>query len=356
MNVAIIGAGQIAHTHAEALQASGIHIELVVDATLSVAKAFAEKYNIPRYGTDIEMVYTDQIQVVHVCAPPNLHYKMVSRLIKAGKHVLCEKPLCFEDDQAEELASLAKEYGVVCATNFNVRFHMACQKARQLVDSEEFGRVLLVHGNYLQEFHALPAPNGWRYDYALSGRMRAVTEIGTHWFDIAQYISGKKIKAVSAQFVNCTPIRHVKDGMMYPPDVEGEALVVDSEDIASINIRYEDGVIGSVLLSEISPGRVNDINLEVTGEKGNVWWNSESYNILHNATKNSGVHTEIFAFGNGFMDTFRELVNHFYAAVREGKEPEHPVYPTFEEAANVVKICNAVLRSADNDAAWEEIE
>lgn len=356
MNVAIIGAGEIANTHAEALKASGIFIEAVVDAKYEVAERFAKKWGIPNYGTDDSIVYTDSIQVVHVCAPPNLHYEMVSALIKAGKHVLCEKPLCFEDAQAEELAAMAKEYGVVCATNFNVRFHMACQKAKQLVDDGEFGRVLLVHGNYLQEFHALPAPVGWRYNHALAGRMRAVTEIGTHWFDIAQFISGKKIKAVSAQFANCSPTRYVKDGIMYHESDAGEKMEVDSEDIASINIRYEDGVIGSVLLSEISPGRVNDINLEVTGEKGNVWWNSEQYNILHKATKNSGVNSEIFAFGNGFMDTFRELTKHFYEAVEAGKQPENPVYPTFEEAANIVKICNAVLRSADNNAAWEEVK
>lgn len=355
MNVAIIGAGYIASTHAEALKASGIFIEVVVDTNLEVAKQFAARWGIPHYTTEVSEVYKDSIEVVHVCAPPNLHYEMVSGLIRAGKHVLCEKPLCFDDKEAEELAALAKEKGVVCATNFNVRFHMACQKARTLVEDGEVGRVLAVHGNYLQEFHTLPAPMGWRYNNEMAGDMRAVTEIGSHWFDIAQYVSGKKIKAVSAQFANCTPTRYVKDGIMYAEAEDGEKLEINTEDIACINIRYEDGVIGSVLLSEVSPGRVNDINLEVTGDVGNVWWNAETYNVLHKATKESGVNTEIFAFGNGFMDTFRELTKYFYAAVEAGKEPEHPVYPTFEEAANIVKICNATLRSARNNGAWEEI-
>jgi predicted dehydrogenase len=281
---------------------------------------------------------------------------MVSSLIKAGKHILCEKPLCFDEDEAEKLVSLAKEHNVVCATNFNVRFHMACQKAKQIVNDENFGRVLLVHGNYLQEFHALPAPMGWRYNETLAGTMRAVTEIGTHWVDIAQYVSGKKIVAVSAQFGCFNTVRHIKDGVMYSDITEGEVVNVVSEDVACVNLKYEDGVIGSVLLSEVSPGHVNQINLEITGEKGNVWWNSEEYNIIHSATKNSGVNTEIFAFGNGFMDTFRELVKHYYAAVEEGSEPDNPIYPTFEEGCEIVKICNAIQRSAMNNSAWEEIK
>lgn len=356
MNVAIIGAGWISDTHAEAIKAAGAKIEAIVDTNIEAAEAFAKKWDIPVCSADVSVVYKDSIQVVHVCTPPIMHYEMVSSLIKAGKHILCEKPLCFNEKEAEELVSLAKQYNAVCATNFNVRFHMACQKAKQLVSDENFGRVLLVHGNYLQEFHVLPAPMGWRYNDELSGGMRAVTEIGTHWADIAQYVSGKKIVAVSAQFGCFNPVRRVKDGLMYADSDDGEILNVSSEDAACINLRYEDGVIGSVLLSEVSPGHVNHIFLEVTGEKGNLWWNSEQYNILHTATQNSGVNTEIFAFGNGFMDTFRELVKYFYDAVEKGVVPENPAYPTFEEACGIVKICNAIQRSAVNNAAWEEIK
>ncbi len=355
MKTGIWGAGNIAHTHAEALLAAGITAAAIVDVDEEKAKAFAEEFHIKKWGCDPSILLEEEIQTVHVCTPPNLHYEMVMQLLEHRKNVLCEKPLCFEDVQAEELVRKAKERGVVCAINFNVRFHMACQKARKLVESDAFGRVNLIHGNYLQEFNAFPAPIDWRYNTKLAGRMRAVTEIGTHWMDIAQYISGQKVKAVSANFGRFYPERYVEENTMYPDSKNGkrtETINVISEDAAAINLKFENGAIGTLLLSEISQGRINRITLEVTGEKMNLWWNSEDNNLLNTAVKGSGVNTEIFGFGNGFMDTFCSLVKSFYEDVKKGCISEDPVYPTFEEGENIVKLCNAMLDSADSDGKW----
>ena len=121
---------------------------------------------------------------------------------------------------------------------------------------------------------------------------------------------------------------------------------------SAINLKFENGAIGTLLLSEISQGRINRITLEVTGEKMNLWWNSEDNNLLNTAVKGSGVNTEIFGFGNGFMDTFCSLVKSFYEDVKKGCISEDPVYPTFEEGENIVKLCNAMLDSADSDGKW----
>lgn len=359
MKTGIWGAGNIAYTHAEALLASGIPIGAVVDVSEEKARAFAEEFGIENWGTDPAVLLTDEITTVHVCTPPNLHYDMVMLLLDHKKNVLCEKPLCFDNGQARELAERAKKSGVVCAINFNVRFHMACQKARQLVSSEEFGRVNVIHGSYLQEFNAFPAPIDWRYNSVLAGRMRAVTEIGTHWLDISQYISGRRVTALSASFGRFYPNRYVEDRTMYPDSGDGrrtETMEVLSEDAAAVNLRFDNGAIGTMLLSEVSQGRINRITLEVTGEKKNLWWNSEDNNILHTAVKGNGVNTEIFGFGNGFMDTFRSLVNSFYDDVKRGCVSENPVYPTFEEGRDIVALCNAMLESADSDGRWVTVE
>ncbi|MCI5699645.1 MAG: Gfo/Idh/MocA family oxidoreductase [Lachnospiraceae bacterium] len=359
MKTGIWGAGYIAHTHAEALLAAGITVAAIVDVNEKKAKAFAEKYNIEKWGCDPLILLDEEIRTVHVCTPPNYHYDMVMLLLDHGKNVLCEKPLCFENAQAEKLVKKAKERGVVCAVNFNVRFHMACQKARKLVESDAFGRVNLIHGSYLQEFHALPAPLDWRYNTALAGRMRAVTEIGTHWMDIARYISNQKIKAISANFGNFYPERYLEENLMYSDSAAGkrtEKVYVTSEDAAAVNLKFENGAIGTVLLSEVSQGRVNRITLEVTGEKMNLWWNSEDNNLLNTAVKGGGVNTEIFAFGNGFMDTFRSLVTSFYEDVKNGRVSENPVYPTFEDGKAIVRLCNAMLTSADLDGKWVSVE
>lgn len=358
MKTGIWGAGNIAHTHAEALKASGIEIGAIVDVSEEKAKAFAEEFDVDKWGTDPAILLGEEITTVHVCTPPNLHYDMVMMLLDHKKNVLCEKPLCFDDKQAEELAERAKECSVVCAINFNVRFHMACQKARKLVEADEFGRVNIIHGSYLQEFNAFPAPIDWRYNTVLAGRMRAVTEIGTHWLDIAQFISGRKVTALSANFGRFYPERYVEDQNMYPDSGNGnrtEMIKVSSEDAAAINMKFDNGAIGTVLLSEVSQGRINRISLEVTGEKKNLWWNSEDNNILNTAAKGGGVNSEIFGFGNGFMDTFRSLVDSFYEDVKKESVSSHPVYPTFIDGMEIVKLCNAMLESADADGKWVEV-
>lgn len=359
MKTGIWGAGNIANTHAEALKASGITIGAVVDRDKEKAREFAQKYGIEKWGTEEEILLSDDISTVHVCTPPTLHFDMVSTLLKYGKNVLCEKPLCFENEQAIQLTELAEKMNVICAINFNVRFHMACQKAKKIVDSEDFGPVHLIHGSYLQQFNAFPAPIDWRYNEQLAGRMRAVTEIGSHWVDIAQYISGKKIMALSANFGKFYPQRYVESGVMYPDSnnqERKEKISVNSEDAAAVCLKFEDGAIGTLLLSEVSQGRVNRITLEVTGEKQNLWWNSEDNNLLCTAKKDCGVNQEIFAFGNGFMDTFRDLIHSFYQDVKSKKKSENPMYPTFREGMAVVKICNAMLESATAEGVWVKVE
>lgn len=354
MKAAIWGCGNIAETHAQAIKAMGVELAAVVDVNADRAQSFAAQFQAANFGTNAALLFAPEIDVVHVCTPPNLHYEMVMQLLQHSKHVLCEKPLCFENKQAQEIADLAKQQGCICAINFNVRFHMACQKAKQIVNDAGFGPVMLVHGNYLQEFNAFPAPLDWRYNPQLAGKMRAVTEIGSHWVDIAQYISGKKIEAVSAIFGKYNPTRKLDNNLMYPVGKHegGEIIEVVSEDTACINLQFANGAIGTVALSEISQGRINRITLEVTGENKNLWWNSEDNNILHTAVKGGGVNTEVFGFGNGFGDTFRSLVQHYYTAVQKGVVPQSPLYPDFYEGAAIVKICNAILESSVASGQW----
>lgn len=352
-NAAIWGSGFIAASHAEALRSRGIKILSVVSRSAEGSRSFAEKWGIPRHGTEAELLLTEDIDCVHVCTPPNLHYEMVKLLLNKGKNVICEKPLCFENHEAEELAALAAEKGLVCAVNFNVRFHDACLKAAELVRSAELGRPLLIHGSYLQEFGALPAWADWRYNERLAGRMHAVTEIGSHWLDLAQHISGKRIEAVSANFGCFYPERWLENGLMHAEKAPGrEAFRVNSEDAAVISLRFEGGAIGAVTLSELSHGRYNHLSLEITGEKASLWWNSEMGNLLYTAKKGGELKQQVFAFNNGFTDTFRRLTAAVYDAI-EGEGSA--AYPGFNAGRDSVILCNAVYESAVNKGAWVEV-
>ena len=356
MQAAILGTGFIANTHAQALRALGVGIKCAVDRDIEAARDFSDKWGVKEYGGDLEPLFSEDIDCVHVCTPPALHYDTLLRLMEKGKNIICEKPLCLEYDPAARLADEAEKRGLICAVNFNVRYHMACQRARKLIGDGSFGPIYLIHGSYLQEYHTLPAPAGWRYSPELSGKMRAVTEIGSHWFDLAQYLSGKKITAVSATFGNFNPKRYIENGLMYrePIGEGGAPVTVDTEDAAAVSLRFEDGALGSVLLSEITHGRQNRLSLEVTGYNKSLWWNSEENNTFTVAEKGGPTQTEIFAFGNGFTDTFRDMFGAVYGAI-EKKSPDERLYPGMRNAARNVLICGAAYESASSGSKWVEL-
>ena len=409
IKAAIVGPGNIARTHARILRELGVDLRIVQGTNAARAERFASSFQIPDATTRPEDILRSDVDVVHVCSPPNRHYEMVKALLLHGKHVLCEKPLCLEDHEAGELYSLAAGKGLIHATGFNVRFHEAIQEAKKLCAHPEFGRIRLIHGTYLQEFHSLPAPLDWRYRPELAGHMRAVTEIGSHWIDLAQYVSGQRITAVSAVFGNFSPNRTLRDGLMYerqapvehrfsterrastergastarsasavsqaptehggpaasqtPTEHGGPAasqartdVQVTSEDAALIHFRFANGAIGSVVLSEASPGRINYLSLEITGGEHSLWWNSEAHNRLEVGSRGEGALAKAYPFTGGFEDTQRSLFRAFYADVARGYAASDPAYPTFLDGMRNVQICNAIYASAMADSRWVAIE
>ncbi|MBE5996045.1 MAG: Gfo/Idh/MocA family oxidoreductase [Lachnospiraceae bacterium] len=385
MKAAVIGGGFAGRTHVQALRAIGVEPYLVITTRTETAKRFAEEMGIPHYsGADqdgYEAAFRPEIEAVHVCTPPTSHARIVKELLLHGKNVLCEKPIALDLKEAEALVNAVENIPAaesrenitivespenvpaknhekpLCALTFNVRYHMACQRAKELIESGAFGRPILIHGNYMQEFHALPAPWDWRYDPELGGKMRAITEIGSHWIDLAQYLSGKKVTAVSAQTANFWPEREISNGVMTPPGTgekeaasEKDTVHVISEDAATVNLQFEDGAIGSVVLSEVSPGRGNRLTMEITCENGNLWWNEEENNILHTAKKGEGIRSEVFAFGNGFGDTFEELLRRFYEELKRRNNAAG--LPTFKEGLQVAAVCSAIGESAEKDGKW----
>ena len=354
MKAGIWGAGKIADTHMEALRSAGIEAGAVVGRRLDATEDFAKRWNIPVFGTDSGILMDESIRSIHICTPPGLHSDMIRSALAHNKHILCEKPLCLSADQANEITQLAKQNHRIAAVNFNTRFHLACMQAKERVHHPDFGDVLLIHGHYLQEFHSLPVVYGWRYCSEAAGDMLAVTEIGTHWLDLVQHISGHRITAVSAMFATQSPTRYLRGGMLYADGDDSEEKVhVDVEDRAIIMVKFDHGAIGSLVLCEASPGRINRLSFEITGAKQNIWWNSEEMNVLHLGEKGTGIHANQFPFnGNGFTDSFRRLVRTYYDAIEAGNIAEGSSLPSFADGARLVQICEAIEQSAKQNAMW----
>lgn len=356
MQIAIIGCGWIAGVHAQALTEMGHTIAAVIDVDLKCAKAFGERWKAGFAGTDIAAALADDIDCIHICTPPVLHYKMVKDALNAGKHVICEKPMCLYPDEAEDLMLLAKEKNRVGAVNFNVRFYEASQRAQSMIALPEFGDVYLIHGAYLQEFHALPHAYGWRYQPELAGPMRATTEIGSHWIDLVRFWTDLEILEVSANFGRFAPKRFISEGIMVAdPRENAKKISIESEDVAIIAMRFENGAIGNLVLSEVSHGRSNQIAIEVTGSMQSVWWNSENPYHLHSGRKNEGVRTEIHAFGGGFTSTFKTFFEAVYHDIKTGAPSDKPLYPTFYDGYVNAVVCDAIYQSAQHNSDWTQV-
>jgi len=357
MHAAIVGSGFIAEVHAQALKELGHTLAVVINPNMKSAEDFARRYKAESFGADLAMALAQDIDCVHVCTPPVLHYETVRAALEADKHVICEKPMCLEPAEAKELMLLANGRKLVGAVNFNVRFYDACRQAREFIAAPDFGSICLIHGSYLQEFHALPDTYNWRYKPELAGRMRATTEIGSHWIDLVRFWTGLEIIEVSANYGRFSPARYLSGGVMYRSDKENsEKLTVASEDAAVISLRFSNGAIGNLLLSEISHGRVNRISLEVSGTEQSVWWNSEDPYYLSSSRKAGGINTRINAFSGGFPNTFKAFFKEVYKAVEKGEPPESPGYPTFYDGYVNSVFCAAIYESAGNNSAWVRVE
>lgn len=353
IKAAIIGCGLMGDLHASAILKNGGEPVCAVGSDEKSAAAFAGRWKIPQHTDTLEQALGGDAQCIHICTPANVHYEMIRSALLHKKHVLCEKPLCLSPQAAKELYEIASEQQLVHAVGFNVRYHAACMEMRKQVQSGQLGSLQMMHGAYLQEFHMLPAPYSWRYKPELAGSMRAVTEIGSHWMDLARFLSGREVEAVSANFYQAAPERTLREGVMYPVLSEGADITVSSEDAAAITIRFSGNVFGSLLVSEISPGRVNRLSIELSGsEKSFSWCAEEPYTLLQ-GERGQGVCARIAPFGGGYQDTLVGMVGEVYNKIEDHTRSVQfaDFYDGFVNAA----ICEAVYESAMHGGRWTDV-
>ncbi|GAA3315079.1 hypothetical protein GCM10020331_009230 [Ectobacillus funiculus] len=213
------------------------------------------------------MLKDDEVQVVHNCTPNHLHFAINKEIILAGKHVLSEKPLAMSSKESAELLELAQEHGVVHGVNFNYRQFPVLKQLEAMVQSGELGKINIVHGGYLQDWLLFDTDYNWRLAPEVGGKSRAVADIGSHWCDTVQYVTGKRIVEVFADLATVVPVRKkptaaaatfggakAEDGMY-------EDVAIHTEDYASVLVRFEDGSRGVFTVSQVSAGRKKPFKL-----------------------------------------------------------------------------------------------
>ena len=368
----VVGTGFIGVVHVDALRRIGVEVAGVVGSTPERAAA---KGIAPAYPSYEAMLADDTVSAVHLTTPNDLHYEQAKQALAAGKHVVCEKPLAMTSKESEELVELAERSGLVHCTNFNIRFYPLVQEARERVRSGDLGAVWNVHGGYLQDWLATPEDWNWRLEPARGGDLRAVGDIGSHWLDLAQFLTGSRIVEVFADLATTIPVRRRPVGEVETfssaADVERVDAPMSTEDLAHILVRFEGGARGSCVLSQVSFGRKNAIRIEVDGSRGTLAWDGERHEELWLGSRERGnevlqrnpqlmhagaasrTHLPV-GHAEGFADTFRELYRAVYADVAQGGPSAEPDYPTFRDGHVENVLCDAVARS-NREGAWVEV-
>jgi predicted dehydrogenase len=313
------------------------------------------------------MLADDRVDAVHLTTPNHLHYEQTKAVLGAGKHVVCEKPLALDASQSAELLELAGRSGLVHCTNFNIRFYPQCRQAREVLRAGRIGDVWNVHGVYLQDWLLKPTDWNWRLEPEKGGSLRAVADIGSHWLDLAQFLTGRRVVEVLADLATAIPVRQRPTGEVESfaaaDDTDRVPAPMATEDLAHLLVRFDDGARGSVVLSQVSAGRKNTLTIEVDGSDGALAWNAERHEELwlgHRDRPNEtllrnpalvepvvSTPTSLPAgHAEGFADTFKDLYRAVYAAIADGGMPDTAAFPTFADGHRENVIGEAVERSS----------
>ncbi len=377
VGVAVIGSGFIGTVHIEALRRLGVRVHGILGSSPERTSARAHELGVPRaYGSLDELLDDSDVEVVHVTSPNHLHHPQVTAIVGAGRHVVCEKPLAMTSDESGELVRLAAAGGRVNAVNFNIRFYPLNQHARELVADGALGDVRLVTGRYFQDWLLLETDWNWRLEPDRGGALRAVGDIGSHWLDLMTYVTGQRITSVMADLATFIPMRRQPAGPVETFSTERAAETVEraieTEDTATILLRFENGARGSVAISQLSPGRKNSLQWEIDGSEAAGFWDSEQPDQLwigHRERPNEilirnpammgpagraaaalpGGHVE------GFADTFRSLFRAIYLDIAAGGPADRPTYPTFADGHDEMLVGDAVAASA-RDGRWTDVD
>lgn len=376
IKTAIFGTGFMGRVHLEAVRrVEGVEAVAIVGRNEEAAKRIASGFGIPTVTTAYREVLRDSaIDAVHICTPNAQHFSMAKDALDAGKHVLCEKPLTTTVAEAEELTALAEKKGVRNCVCHNLRYYPQVQQMRRLREAGELGDILAVQGTYSQDWLLYDTDWNWRVDSKAGGASRCMADIGSHWFDMAEHVTGLRVASLCADLQTFHKTRKqpkhsvetFANKMMGPEDyIE---TPIDTEDFGAVVFRMGGRTRGAMTASQVSAGRKNGLRIEVYGTKASATWAQERPDELWVGHRDRG--NEIFVkdpsllapgacsyadlpggHSEGYDDTFKQVFRRFYASIASGAAPE---YPQFADGLRQMVILNSVLDSNKN-RAWIDV-
>lgn len=372
---AIVGTGFIGKQHYEAIRRlPNTEIVAIVETNEEKAREFASEYGISSFYTDFdELLKHETLDVVHICTPNALHFPMSKKALEAGVNVFCEKPLSLTSEESKELVELASRCHVKHAVNLNYRSNAMVRDMKERVLSGEVGDILLVQANYIQDWLMFDDDYDWHFDPKLVGSSRTVADIGTHAFDLIQFVSNQKIVRIFSRLITVYPKRKKREsyGETFAQSYGDSYTEVDvlNEDAAIIIAQLESGVNVSINLSQVTGGYKNGLTLVLSGSKQSITWQQEQADRLLIGKRLSG-NEEVYAdskylnpnakrFANlpnghavGWADAFKNSIHEFYLGL-EGAETVS--YVDFKQGHQLMKLVEACIQSNET-GQWVEVK
>ncbi len=376
----LVGPGFVAAHHIDAVRRLGdVDVVAVAGSSEGSARKKAQEYKVERsYGDYRELIADPDVQVIHNTTPNHMHLPVTMAALAAGKHVISDKPLAMNAAEGRTLRDAALAAKVAHVVTFNYRGNPLVQQARGMIGRGEAGDVKFIHGHYLQDWMTDPKVYSWRSDPAKGGVSSALGDIGSHWSDLAEHVSGLRIESVLAELTTVVPVRYSSGSSAeaFSKESGGERRAVEltSEDLASVLLRFEGGAKGCFSVGQVLPGHKNDLQLEVNGRACSLKWQQEQQNELwigrHDQpngvmAKDPGLvspdalrylhlpggHQESWA------DAFCNVIRDAYGWIGEGGAPEAKpaMLPTFEDGYRSTCVVEAMLRSHARGGVWERV-
>lgn len=367
IGAAVIGTGFIGAVHLSTLRRLGMPIVGVLGSSAARGAERARALGVAKaYGSLDELLADPAVQVVHVTSPNVAHYGQVKAILAAGKHVICEKPLAMTSSQSAEMVAMARASGKVAAVCYNTRFYPLNQHAHGMMKAGELGELRLITGHFHQDWLAKDTDWNWRLEADEGGPLRSVSDIGTHWVDLTNFVTGQKPVAVMAELATFIPERQKPLGPVETfTATKGptETRKIETDDAATILLRYGNGGRGMMSTSQISHGRRGLLCWDISGSKASAAWSAEHPEDLwigHREAPNqvllrdpslmnpTGAAAAFMPGGHpeGFADTWAAFFTQVYRDVARGGRGEGSTWATFDDGHYEMLFCDAVLESA----------
>jgi predicted dehydrogenase len=381
IGMGLIGPGFVAAHHIDAVRRLGdVDVVAIAGSSQQSTEKKAREYKVDRaYGDYHALIADPDIHVIHNTTPNYLHLPVTLAILAAGKHVISDKPLALNPEEGKTLRDAALAAKVAHAVTFNYRGNPLVQQARGMIARGEAGAVSFVHGFYLQDWMSNPNVYSWRSDPAKGGNSSALGDIGSHWCDLAEHVSGLKIASVLADLTTVIPVRYSagSSAEAFSTRTAGERVAtrVQAEDLASVLLRFENGAKGSFSVGQVLPGHKNDLQLEVNGATASLKWKQEQQNELWIGRQDqpnqllakdpSLVSTDAARYVHlpgghqeSWADAFCNVIRDAYEWVHAGGAPEAKpaMLPTFEDGYRSTCLVDAMLRSHAAGSVWQPVE